>query len=168
MTSKSQGYREGCWSKIIVWLTAWKNLLDSQTHSYNKADFMVSWTKRSCPFLTMPTQKSLKQLLAFLNLYQHLKIWLLDLCILEIQSILESCNQTGHTHFDHTHPKHFWSTFNLCEFVPTCKKSGYSIHFFWRYDWLKNPPIWLAENILIRISRTKIFQKMRFVQKHSK
>ena len=73
VTSKSQGYREGCWSKIIVWLTAWKNLLDSQTHSYNKADFMVSWTKRSCPFLTMPTQKSLKQLLAFLNLYQHLK-----------------------------------------------------------------------------------------------
>ena len=36
-------------------------------------------------------------------------------------------------------PKTFWSTFNLCEFVSTCKKSGYFINLFWRYGWLKNP-----------------------------
>ena len=44
--------------------------------------------------------------------------------IFEIQPILESCDQTGHTH-----PKNFWSTFNLYEFVSTCKKSGYFIDF---------------------------------------
>ena len=39
---------------------------------------------------------------------------------------------------DHVHPKIFWSTFNLCEFVSICKKSGYYIDLFWRYGWLKN------------------------------
>ena len=34
------------------------------------------------------------------------------LFILEVQSILESYDQTGH-------PKIFWSTFNFCEFVST-------------------------------------------------
>ena len=83
--------------------------------------------------------------------------------ILEIKSILESCDQAGHTH-----PKNFWSTFNLCEFVSTCKKSGYFIDLFWKYGWLKNPAIWLAENILAHISGTKIFPNMGFVQEHSK
>ena len=32
------------------------------------------------------------------------------------------------------------------------------IDLFWRYCWLKNPAIWLAENILAHISWTKIFQ----------
>ena len=32
--------------------------------------------------------------------------------------------------------------------------------FFWRYSWLKNSAIWLAENILAYISRTKIFQNI--------
>ena len=45
------------------------------------------------------TQKSLKLLLAFLNLHQHAKISSFHQFILEIQSILESCDQTGHTHF---------------------------------------------------------------------
>ena len=54
--------------------------------------------------------------------------------------------------FDHSHPKSFWSTNNLCEFVLTCKKSGYFISLFWRYGWLKNPAIWLADNILANIS----------------
>ena len=44
------------------------------------------------------TQKSLKLLLAFLNLHQHAKISSFHQFILEIQSILESCDQTGHTH----------------------------------------------------------------------
>ena len=49
--------------------------------------------------------------------------------ILHIQSILESRDQTRHTH-----PKKFQSTFNLCKFVSTCKKSGYFIELFWRCD----------------------------------
>ena len=52
-------------------------------------------------------------------------------------------------------PKKFWSTFNLCEFVSTSKKSGYFIDLFWSYGWLKNPAIWLAENNLAHISGTK-------------
>ena len=51
------------------------------------------------------------------------------------------------TIFDHTHPIIFGSTFNLCEFVSTCKKSGNLDDLFWRYGWLKYPAIWLAENI---------------------
>ena len=58
----------------------------------------------------------------------------------------------------HANPKTFWSTFNLCKFVLTCKKSGYSIDLFWRYGRLKNPAIWLAENILDHISETKFSQ----------
>ena len=44
------------------------------------------------------TQKSLKLLLAFLNLHQHAKISSFHQFIPEIQSILESFNQAGHTH----------------------------------------------------------------------
>ena len=39
----------------------------------DNAVFRVSWTKRAWPFLTTPTEKSLNQLLIFLNLYQHAK-----------------------------------------------------------------------------------------------
>ena len=42
--------------------------------------------------------------------------------ILEIQPILESRDQTGHTRFWPHQSKKFWSPFNLCEFVSTCKK----------------------------------------------
>ena len=40
--------------------------------------------------------------------------------------------------FNHSHAKFFWSTFNLCELVSTCRKSGYFIDLFQR---LKNPAI---------------------------
>ena len=76
----------------------------------------------------------------------------------QVQLILESCDQTSHTHSWPCPSKHFWSTFNLGEFVPTCKKSGYFIDLFWRYGWLKNPATWLVQNILAHISGTKIFQ----------
>ena len=38
------------------------------------------------------------------------------------------------------------------------KKSGYLIDLFWRYGQTKNPAISLAENILARISGTKVFK----------
>ena len=53
--------------------------------------------------------------------------------ILEVQSILKSHDQTGHTDFWPCPPKKILSTFNLPEFVPTCKKSGYFTDLFWRY-----------------------------------
>ena len=70
--------------------------------------------------------------------------------------------------FDHVHPKHFWSTFNIFELVSTWKKSGYFINLFRRYGWLKNLAIWLAEEILAHISGTKIFPNMGFVLEHNK
>ena len=83
--------------------------------------------------------------------------------ILEILPILESRDQTGHTHFWPCLLKNFWSTFNLYEFVSICKKSGYLFDLFCRYGWLKNPAIWLTENILAHISWTKIFPHMELV-----
>ena len=59
-------------------------------------------------------------------------------------------------------------TFNLCDFVSTCKKTGYFIDFFWKYGWLKNPAIWLDENIFAHISGNKISPNMGFVQEHNK
>ena len=50
--------------------------------------------------LTMPTQKNFGPLLIFMNLYEHTKNpGLFHLLIVELQSILESSHQTGHTHF---------------------------------------------------------------------
>ena len=42
------------------------------------------------------------------------------------------------------------------------------IHLFWRYGWLKNPVIWLAENNLAYNSGKKFFSNMESVQKHNK
>ena len=44
------------------------------------------------------------------------------------------------------------------------KKSGYLLDLFWRSGWLKIPAIWLAENILVHITRLKILSNMGFVQ----
>ena len=81
--------------------------------------------------------------------------------ILEIQSIWESCDQTGDTQtvFDQ-----LFIYMNLYQHVEI---TGYFTDLFWRYGWLKNPAIWLAENILCSISGTKIFPNMQFVQEHS-
>ena len=76
-----------------------------------------------------------------------------------ILSILESQDQTGHTNCDHDHPDIFWSAFNICECLSRCKKSGYFTDLFWRYGWLKNPAIWLAENILAHTQEQKFCQK---------
>ena len=48
------------------------------------------------------------------------------------------------------------------------QKPDYFINLFWRYGWLKNPAIWVAEKILAYISWTKIFPNMEFKQEHSK
>ena len=90
------------------------------------------------------------------------KIISLHLFILEIQSILKS--HTDHTQIFSCPPKFFLDQLLICEFVSTGKKSDYINYLFWRYGWLKNPPMWCAQNILVYISGPN----MRFVQEHSK
>ena len=85
-----------------------------------------------------------------------------------LRTHLGCLDQTGHTHFWPCPPKNFWLTFNLHKFVSTCKKSGYFIDLFGRYDWLKNSAIRLAEGVLAHISRTKTFPNMWFVLEHRK
>ena len=92
-------------------------------------------------FLATSTQKSSEIIVSFCFIPSIL-FW-------EMQSILESRDQTCH--------KHFWSFFDLCGFLSTCKKTGYFTDSFWRYGSLKNSAIWLAENILAHISGTKGF-----------
>ena len=74
------------------------------------------------PFLTTSTSKKLNQLLAFLNSYQHEKMTLFHLFNFEPH------DQTGHTHFWSCTPKNFWSAFNFCDHVSTCKTSVYLLH----------------------------------------
>ena len=87
---------------------------------------------------------------------------------LRYSQFLSSVNTLDTPISDYVHPKIFWSTFHLFEFVPICKKSGYFVDLFWRYGRLKNPAILLAENILCHISWTKTFPNMGFVQEHCK
>ena len=96
------------------------------------------------------------------------KIILFHLFIFEVQSILETRDTTGHTHFWLWPPQKFLITFNFCEFVSTCKKSSYIIDLFWRYGWLENTVILLAKNILAHILGAKIFPNMGLEQEHSK
>ena len=61
------------------------------------------------------------------------------------------------TSFSKPHPFLTMPTVNLCEFVTTCKKSFHWL-IFWIYGWLKNPAIWLAENILAHMQELKFSQ----------
>ena len=100
--------------------------------------------------------------------------------IVKVQQLLGTNEINSHTPFDPIHPKIIKITFSFPEFAPTCKKLIHSIYsflqpilescnktakkfsffinLFWRYGWLKDPKIWLAENILNHISGTKICQ----------
>ena len=79
---KSQRYRIGYRSnqKLLHHSLHAKNQLNSKTHSENTADFSVAWTKWLRLTMTTPTQKSLKLLLAFLNLHQHAKKSVHSIC----------------------------------------------------------------------------------------
>ena len=139
------------------------------------------------------------------------KISYFHLFVFELQSIFESRDQTGYTHFwlrspqkfsitfyftwictrmqisvnstcsflrysqfwspvtklatlifDHAKAKNFRRTFNFCEFVSACKKWGCFIDLFLRNSWIKNLVIWLAENILVYISKTRFFPIIGF------
>ena len=136
-------------------------------HSYNTADFRVLWTTWPHPFLTTPTIKLLRQLLALLNLLQHAENQFIP-SIHSWNAILESHDQTGQAHFWSCSLKNFWSTFSLCELLSKWKISGYFTNLFCRYGWLKNFAIWLAEEILGHSSGKKtFFPNMGFVREHN-
>ena len=88
------------------------------------------------------------------------KISLFHLFIFEIRSILESRDQIGYTPFlsYNVQPKHFWSTFDFCDFVSRCKELHCFIDLLWKNGWFKSPGIWLAETILAYISETRFSQ----------
>ena len=84
---------------------------------------------------------------------------------MEIQLILESRDQIGHTYFWPFITKKFSINEKIkifCEFVSTCKELGCFINLFWRNGWFKNPEIWLAETILAYISGTITANKINF------
>ena len=62
------------------------------------------------------------------------KISLFDLFIFEIKSILSPVTRLATPIFDHAHPIHFWSAFNIYESVSACKKSANSICSFLSYS----------------------------------
>ena len=103
-----------------------------------KSVYSISSSLRYDQFLTIPTQKTSDQLLIFVKLHQHVKS-LFYLFILQIQSIIESCNQISLTHFLLFPPKNFQSPFNLSKFVPACKKSVNSTCSFLRYTQFQIP-----------------------------
>ena len=137
------------WSKIIASQSVCKNSAQS-INSFSRFKGLMNWPN---PFLTKPTQKSLKWPSTFLNLYQHAKNQFIPWI-------------------------HFWDTANFRVpwpdrphpflAIPTQKifdqfliyvnlyrhaKDQDFFNLFWRYGWLKNTAIWLNENILAHISQ---------------
>ena len=86
-------------------------------------------------------------------------------CILEIQSISVFCDKTGHTHLWPHPTKNILITFQFMWIRINMQKF---IDLFWRYGWLENPEIWLAENIFAHMSGNKVFPSMGFMQEQSK
>ena len=99
-----------------------KNQFVSFIHFWDTANLRVPWPDWPHPFLTILSQKIFDRLLICLNLYQH-----------ELNKLIASVHSWDTVNsadtilttptFDHAQPKYFWSTFNFCEFVPTCKKN---------------------------------------------
>ena len=88
-----------------------KNQFIPSVHFWDTVNFRVSWPDLPLPFLTMPTQKIFDELLIFVNLYRQPKFPIFHLFLLQKQSILESCHQTGHTQFWPCPLQKFSSTF---------------------------------------------------------
>ena len=77
----------------------------SSTHKLMQQILGSHELKGDSHLLTMHTQKSLNQLLAFLNLYQHAKNQFIPSVCYKIHSSLESCDHSGHTCFWPCPPK---------------------------------------------------------------
>ena len=98
MTFKSQKYRVQCLSdqKLLNRSQDATNHFNSYTHS---ADFRVSWSKQSCSFLTVSTKNQWNNFKLCWICISVQKISSFHQFLLDIQPILESHDQIGHTHF---------------------------------------------------------------------
>ena len=88
-------------------------------HSWDTANFRVLWPDWPHPFLTMPTQKKIDQLLIYVNFYQHAKNQICSINISLICSgdmvdykILQS--DWLRTIWPISHEQKFSQTCNLC------------------------------------------------------
>ena len=126
-----------------------KNRFIPYVHSSDSVSFRVPWLDWPHPFLTMPTPNNFNQLLTCMNLYQLAKSQLR-----ETQSILESQEQTGHTHFWPYPTKKYSINLQLLWICINIQHITLFHHFFVWSSWFKNPEIWLAESILAFISGT--------------
>ena len=107
--------------------------------TFNFPEFVSAWIKwlysissflRPATRLATPIfdHAHLKNLWSAFNFCDHVltckkSVYIFHLFILQIQPILESHHQTGHTYFWPCSPQKFSISFNLCEIVPACKKS---------------------------------------------
>ena len=89
------------------------------------------------PEFTPPCKKSVHFLNAFLRYSQFRVLW----------------PNWSHP-FLTTHIQKFLDQLLIYVNLYDMTKPGYFIDLFWRYGWLKNAAIWLAENILAHISGT--------------
>ena len=77
-----------------------KNQYISSVNFWDTFSFRVQWQDWPQPFLTMATQTNLWSTFNFLWICINMeKVRSFYLLILQIQTILESCHQTSHTHF---------------------------------------------------------------------
>ena len=131
---------------------------------YSICSFLSTMTKLAIPIFDHAHPK--RFLINFWFLWPRINmqtISLLHQLFLEIQSILESRDQIGHTHF---WPCPIKKLFN--QLVSTCKNWGRFIDLLWRNAWFKNLAIGMAESILACISETTFFPNRRSVQEYNK
>ena len=122
--------------------------LNSQIYSQDEADFRVSWTNRSWPFLTTPTQKWLNQLLAFQNWHQHAKNQLIpSVHSWDTANFTVPWQDLPHSFLTMPNQKIFDQLLIFVNLYQHAEKYGYFIDSFWRNSWFKNPALWLAESI---------------------
>ena len=137
-----------------------KNQFTLSIHSSDTVNFGIPSTDWPHPFLPMLNTKIFNHLLICVKLYQHVKNQLIP----SFQSWDKVSFRVQRPDWSHQ----FLTMPNPELFQSTCKKYGCFIDFFRRNGWFKNPAIWMAENILVYISRTRFFPKREFVQEHSK
>ena len=111
--------------------------------------------KRPHPFLTMHTPKKSEITFSFPEVAPACKKSVHSICsFLRYSQFWSTMTRLATPISDHAHPNIFDQ---LLIYVNLYQRVKNLIDLFWRYGWLKNPALWLAENILVNILGTKIF-----------
>ena len=106
------------------------------------------------PIFDHAYSKTVKWLLAFLNLHHHAKNQLILLI-----HFWDMYSRFRVLWPNWPHPITFLPTFNLFEFASTCKKSGYFTDLFWGYGWLKKSFNLIGWEHCVLYIRSKNFPK---------